>query len=304
MIYFLHGADTFRSRKKLDEIVSAFREKAGGFFNITNADVEDEAEAVLALGRTRSLFSPKELIILKRPSSGGERVLHHIREHLARWNDDPNLTVVVWEDGEADARDPLLDAVKKVAFKTQEFKPLAQNELQQWLERELASRKMKISFSEKQAFLDGARGDLWKMSQLVEMRSFGWVSGRSGSRDPRIWDFTDAFLQSGRRSFRPLQDLLAQGFDAIQILGAFASSLKTLSLVWFGGRTAGLHPFAVRKNKEIVRTMSADDLERLFRDAREGDLEMKTGRISGPLALARIALARRPDQREKTRREK
>ena len=94
MIYFLFGPDTYSSRKKLGGIITAFQKKAGDGVTsgLVRVDVGDDPDAVFSVGRTASLFSKKELVVLERVSVLGAPGTAHIEGQLARWADDSALT--------------------------------------------------------------------------------------------------------------------------------------------------------------------------------------------------------------------
>ena len=64
MIYLLYGEDTFRSRKKLAEIIEQYRAKMGSDLNVRRVDAEEEDLAVVLGGvlEAGSLFVQKKLV--------------------------------------------------------------------------------------------------------------------------------------------------------------------------------------------------------------------------------------------------
>src|SRR3989344_824222 len=66
MIYFLYGADSYRSREKLREIIGGYREKHGNFLNFSRFDAEDQNLTDLKIaGKMQSLFSPKQMVVIE-----------------------------------------------------------------------------------------------------------------------------------------------------------------------------------------------------------------------------------------------
>jgi len=62
MFYFLHGQDTYRSREKLDELVSHFKTKVSGlgFFKIEGENFNEAEFKELLKGKT--LFEKKYVV--------------------------------------------------------------------------------------------------------------------------------------------------------------------------------------------------------------------------------------------------
>src|SRR3989344_4524929 len=66
MIYILYGPDTYRSRKKLNEIIAQYREKAGNNFNLHRFDAKDDkTEDIKRACESGSLFEAKKLVVIE-----------------------------------------------------------------------------------------------------------------------------------------------------------------------------------------------------------------------------------------------
>lgn len=299
MIYFLSGPDTYSSRKKIGDIISAFQKKAGdgAAGGVTKADVAEDPDAVFSVGRTASLFSKKELVVIEQASALGAPGAAHIESQLERWAADPALTIVFWEGGAGIKKHSLLTKIQKAAFKSQEFPILSSALLGRWLEREAAGRGLKIQAEEKQVLMQTFGPDLWALSGELEKMRHGWSPREASRTAPQVWDFTDAFLQNRRRSFLPLMRLIEAGFEPIQLLAALGGALRTMALIAKGiesgklkALTARLHPFVVQKNMEPARRMGPVILKERFTAVVDADVALKTGRLPSPLPLTKLTL--------------
>ncbi len=282
------------------EIIKAFREKAGAPATaLTRIDAAEDPQAVLAVGRTASLFSEKELIVLERASRTPAEVTAHLTREIGRWAKDSDITFVFWEE-ELPAKSPLAAVLMAHAEKAQEFKPLAPAAAMRWLEAEAARRGLKLPAEEKRLLLRVHGSDLWALVSELEKIRDGWSLRTMERTATEVWDFTDAFLRHRRSAYAPLARLLAGGFDAVYLLASLGGALRTAALVWKGVQSgtleslAGrLHPFAVRKNIELTRSLDAASLGRRFGELIRADTELKIGRLPSSLTLVKLVLERK-----------
>lgn len=305
MIYFLHGPDTYSSRAKLRAIIAAFLGKTGtpqgGGAGLARVDAADDPSAVFTVGRTRSLFAEKELIIIERISSASGAAASHIEAELGRWAEDRGLTVVFWEGEIAVRKSSLAGKILARAEKAQEFKPLAAPALGRWLDRELTERGMRLAPEEKRLLLSNCGSDLWALSSELDKARDGWSFHSSDHTTLEVWDFTDVFLRHRRSAFLPFAKLVGIGRDPLYLLAALGSALRTAAIVWKGvqnGRlktlASRLHPFVVRKNTDLARRLDTVALRRVFMELVRADVELKTGRLPSPLPLLKLVLRREP----------
>lgn len=300
MIYLLYGPDTYRSRQKLREIAREFEKKAGARAGVVRIDAAERPASIFEVGRTASLFAPKELLIIENASALDPPAEEYLRVRVREWAHESNLTVVFWE-GEVTVTQGLAAAIARAAAKSQEFKPLPPSRVHRWLADALAERKLRLSPRDQEVLMTTHSPDLWALSNELDKIAAGWAIRSAVREEEKIWSFTDAFLQHPRRAFRPLAALLESGYEPIYLLGALSSSLRTLAIVW-GGLAAGtlktatrtLHPFVVRKNAEIAKRVDADSLRQLFEQLITADVEQKTGKLPPPLPLVKLVLRRRP----------
>lgn len=291
MIYFLYGADTYRSRAKAREIVLEFRKKAGGILNVTKIDAGENPEAVLMAGRTASLFAEKELLVIERASGATQEAVRYLHDRFSAWKSDRNLTIIFWE-AEISEDETIVKEIKEHAAKAQEFKLLAPAALRGWLAEESVRRGARIGSDEMRLLIARYGANLWALANELEKIAAGWPVNYEIKEEEKIWNFTDLFFANRRRSIRPLANLLAAGFEPVKIVGALASSLRTLAIVWKGaGRGTlakifkGLHPFVVKKNAEIARNADEARMRNFFSDLVAADVALKTGKLPAPLPL-------------------
>lgn len=274
MIYLLHGADTYRSRAKLKGIAAAFGAKAGGALGLTRVDAAETPEAVLAVGRTASLFSAKELVVIENACGVSDEVARHLTARLKAWAKDANLTLVFWEGGINAKSSSLFNAIKRRATKSQEFLTLSAASLGRWLDAEAARRRLRLAAEEKRLLIAWCGSNLWALSSELDKVESGWRIERARHEEEQVWPFTHAFFTHRRSAFLPLTKLLAAGFEPIYLLGALAGSLRRIAV----GRSG-------REEEQIGAA---------FRSLVETDVELKTGRLPPPLPLIKLTLGSHP----------
>lgn len=128
MIYLLHGSDTTRSQKKLQEIIEEYRKKSGSSLNFHQFDAEEVGlEKVKEVLDGGSLFGAKKLLVIKYFF---ESLWDRKRAELllSAYKDSPDTIIVLW-DREAATQD--LEAIKQYLKSVQEFKKEKKEEASQ-----------------------------------------------------------------------------------------------------------------------------------------------------------------------------
>lgn len=298
MIYFLYGPETFSSRATVRKIAAEFSRKTKEAVGFTRVDAAEEPAALLTLGRSRSLFSAKELVVIENASLAPAEVQGYLRDRLVGWQASRDLTVVFWEGGIGVA-EGFPRELKRVATKSQEFKMPSAVAFGRFVDAAAQLRGLRLTAAERALLLSRHGRDLWAVANELDKMAAGWSLPAAQEAEGRIWDFTDAFLVHPRRAFRPLEGLLAAGKEPIYLLGALAAALNTFALAWWGqqGRRrlagGGIHPYVLRKLAPLARRVAPAALRESFRRLAAADLEQKTGRLPPPLPLVKLVLSRR-----------
>lgn len=268
---------------------------------VTRVCARDNPEAVYAVGRTASLFSASELIVLANATETEEPLRKYILDRLDDWKSSAGLTVIFWEDEIDASKDALAAAIKRSAKKTQRFEALTGRALEAWIAEEAARRGARLASKEKELLVGPYNSDLWAITQELDKISSGWALTTKEVNEEKVWNLTDAFLKSRRQGFYPLMKLLTSGEDPIYLVGALAASLRTLALVYQVSadsklkKIAGkLKPFVLKKNSELARHADVEKIKQLFSDLVWADVALKTGQLPSPLPLVRLVLKKTP----------
>jgi len=166
MIIFLYGEDTYRSRKKLEEIVAHYKEihKSGlnlKYFDGKNTDLSDIKSEL----QTVSMFKEKKLLILKDAFSN-QGLKENFLKEAKRFVDSDNVILFYEEKGEF-PRDALFAFLKKHA-QSQEFELLSGLKIKTWLKNEFAKNKTRIDPMALETMVNFAGNDLWQLANDVQ----------------------------------------------------------------------------------------------------------------------------------------
>ncbi len=302
MICLLYGADTFRSRRKLREIIDECRARAGAALETYRFDgAEDDFARLGTIAGGVSLFSgAKKLVVIERPFASA-RHFAAVRDFL-RWGGADAL-VVLWDGALADDAKKMLAEIEALADKKQVFDILRGDKLARWIKKEAAARGFDFSSGDlaRLAVMDGE--DMWTVSSEMEKIALG--SGASESRHHEmaikdiIFRLGDTFFTEPRAAVWCLLSLLSRGEEEMRIFSYLAGSARTALIVKSyldAGRPAALshklHPFVIKKTTAAVRTISVSSLVHRLALFLDGDIKIKTGLARPADALIRMLTSR------------
>lgn len=304
MIYLLYGPDTYSSRSKLRQLEGAFQEKSGGRLGVIRIDLEDAPDSASRLGRSGSLFATRQLFIVENAGRAPKAMAERVLELAASWARDRDTFAIFWE-GDLGTKEPfLLDELRKLATKAQEFKLLGSAKILAWLDTEAKRRDLVLPAIDKRLLAESYGPDLWALSNELDKIQAGARLQDRRREEEKIWDFTDAFLRDRRGAIVPLSKLLAVGYEPVYLLASLSGALRALALVWWGTKlgklrelTGHLHPFVVKKNAELARHTNVARLRQYYAALVNADLELKTGRLPSPLPLIKLTVSEKDKPR-------
>lgn len=312
MLIFLHGPDTFRSRRKLNEIIEQYKKANSiglslNFIDFKEKDFVDFKNAV----ETVSMFNEKKLVILRNLFGDKKNIQEKFLDYLDKIKKDKDSVVAVYETGEIDKNSSLFKSLCLKPAMSQEFNLLAGQKLIEEAKQMFLSAKTDIAprALEKLVFYVG--NDLWRMSQEIEklINYKGGVAIEEKDIDllikPKISSdiFATIDALAERKKATALQLIfrhLEKGDDPFYIFSMLAYQIRNLlnvkSLVekgvayWDLAKTLKLHPFVVKKTFCQIKKFSLPELKKIHHSLFEADLAMKTGKIDGRLAIERLIM--------------
>ncbi len=317
MLLFLYGADTYRTREKLNGILGKYAAdiKKGAVelkkFDASDLDFFELKDAI----EITPLFCAKKIIVMRGACSAEENLKVKLAGYLPVLEKSKDL--IIFFDEKTDGRDKFFKDLKKRA-KSQEFDLLESLEVKKWIDAKIKdlSLKMKIAIiikpDAKEALVNFIGADLWQMEAELEKLILYKTSG--GAEEKAIIEFSDLEIlvkaqlkpyifktldavaaKNKKEALRLLHEHLSGQENEFYILTMFVWQMRNLirikDLLDRGlassaiAKKTKISPFVVAKNLLFLRKVALADLRSIYDYLMELELAMKTGKIDSGLAL-------------------
>jgi len=320
MRFLICGSDIFRSRKKLALIRERFkqtRDPSGlntDIFRAGDRTSVELAEAII----TYPFLGERKMVIadgfMSQNKADQEAVLHALQRQ-------PETTVAVFYESTDLASlsgSPLLSFLSDNRF-TEEFKPLAGEQITGFIASECENHGLKIEVRACAELAQATGTDSWQLVQEIsKLCSFAAAKGLqiisismvkelvAGTNEESIFDFLDACFDGHSRRAAPLLDRLVQsGVNDLQILAMLQRQLRSL----IGARDLldrgisdrqtiagklGIHPYPAGKAIASVQRLRLADLKTAYAELVEIERRFKsgTGRLLTELTLFSCSVQR------------
>jgi DNA polymerase-3 subunit delta len=279
MIIFLYGPDTYRSSKKLKEIIAHYKEihKSGVNLTVFNADENDFDAFRNAVGAA-TMFNEKRLVVSKEFLRAEDFL-----EKFMAWDgrdklkETPDVICVFYEEAVGPPASPLFTWLV-ANCKSQEFKTLVGAELRKWAQGFIKEEGIDITGGALFQLLAATKGDLWAFeNEIKKLRSYvrrGVITGdilgvflqpRNGAH---IFALTDAFISGNKpKAFELLRARIEAGDNANYIFFMVSGQFR---------RAAQSRRFGAERTKKIYSKLV--DL----------DVGIKTGKVEAQAALEEL----------------
>jgi len=304
MIIFLYGEDTYRSQKKVQEIIDRYKNihKSGlnlRFFDAKEGIFKDFKDQF----KITSMFGEKKLIIIKNFFSEKDFQNNFIRQIDVFLKSED--VIVIYEKGDVDKRNKNFKLLTKKTQR-QEFKFLKDKELKRWVEREFERYQTNISDQALQTLVGYTENDLWRLSneirKLVSFKNKEKVSEKDVKLlvkpkiETDIFKTIDAIAKKDKKTALNLIDKhLSKGDSPLYILSMINFQFRNLLIVKdfiehyrpynVILKKSGLHPFVVKKSYSQSQKFSMAELKKIYHEIFKVDYEIKTGKVDPRLAL-------------------
>ncbi|MFY9457445.1 MAG: hypothetical protein WAP23_00745 [Candidatus Spechtbacterales bacterium] len=278
MILLLYGPDTYRSSKKLKEIIAYYREvhKSGINLNVLNAD-ENDFDAFYNIVGAVTMFNEKRLIVLKEFLGSKD-----FSERFMAWNGRDSLKgtkdiICVFCEQDVGKVNPTFSWLVDNS-KTQEFRALTGRELNKWAQGFIKEEGIRITSGALLKLLTATKGDLWAFhNEIKKLRSYVrrgvitedilgvFLQPRNGAH---IFALTDAFISGNKpKAFELLRARIEAGDNANYIFFMVSGQFR---------RAAQSRRFGAERTKKIYNILV--DL----------DIRIKTGKVEPQAALEEL----------------
>ncbi len=320
MIYFIYGEDSYRSKRKLEEIIEGYKKVHKSGLNLIYINVgepfgtaqgKQNFNDFYSNFKIASMFVEKKLIIIKNAFSDTEFQGDFLK-NIKNLEEAKDI-IIVYEDCAPDQRTKFFKAMQKNA-KCQEFDYLQPAHLKKWVFKELTKRPngypTKIDSTALDLLCDFVKNDLWKMANEINKLSnfkFGDVIKKEDvellvkpSAENDIFKTIDALASKNKKqALSLLHKHIADGDNALYLLSMISYQFRNLLIIKelqddpmgapnsYGAviKKSGLHPFVVQKSYYLCNRFSMPELKKIYRKIFQIDSDIKTGKIEPETAL-------------------
>lgn len=286
MIMTLTGENSFAVAAAERQLIGAFTAKHG-VNGVERVDAEDLTPARLPdLLQGATLFAPARLVIIKNLVAN-KPMLEPLAEALTHASSD---TTVVIADSALDKRTKLYKLLKTHStFK--EFANLSDAQLTQWLQAESKQLGSSLGRTEAQFLLERAGRDQWRLAGELQKLAGLAVIDKSAieqlvepTPEGTAFELLDAAFAGNKSAISTRLTALKTQEDPYKLFGLLASQVHTLAVVSTAGvrtpdtiaKEAGLHPFVVRRTKDVAARLGRARIKQMVADVATCDVQLKS----------------------------
>jgi len=305
MIYFLFGEDSYRAKKKLEEIVLGYKKIHKSGLNLIYVSAKDsDFKDFYSNFKITSMFAEKKLVILKNVFADKGKFQEEFLENIEALENLKDI-VVVFEDCPADQRTKFFKGLQKYA-KCQEFDCLSPASLKKWIMVACENNGAKINLDAVDLLINFVGTDLWQMNNEVIKLSSYKARKVITKEDVEllvrpniendIFKTIDSLASKNKKlALALLHKHLENGDNTLYLLSMIAYQFRNLLIIKElsaqGGpasgwqKKSGLHPFVVQKSSYLCNQFTIEQLKKIYRNIFRIDLDIKTGKIEAETAL-------------------
>jgi len=309
LTFFIHGPDTFRSLKKVEEIREKFRrdvDPKGVNISVLSENDDLTFEKLKSINSQGGFLATKRLVIIKnflRTGKPTAKEQEEITKYLDKSSSDNIL--VFWEDESeedykkkkaAKSAKPLRDWLMKRGKQfVQEYEELSSMQLNNWIVKEVETRGGKISGPATQQLITTVGNDLWQLDQEInklvahnckEEITINDVNELTiANIDNNIFTLIDAVGNRQQKlALKLINDQLNEGLEPMVLLNLLIRHIRLLTMIKDNGestsdalaRELGQHPFVVKKALAQSRSYTLSQLKKLYQKLLEIEMKLKS----------------------------
>lgn len=304
MIYFLFGEDSYRAKRKLEEIILSYKKIHKSGLNLIYIDAKEiDFKDFYSNFKVNSMFAEKKLIILKNIFSG-TRFQEDFLENIKDLESIKDI-IIIYEDKAPDQRTKFFKDLKKHA-KCQEFNCLQPAILRRWVVQEFEKNNTRINSDSVDSIVNFVGNDLWQMANEISKLS-NYKAGSVVKKEDvellvkpnienDIFKTIDALASKNKKqALSLLHKHLVNGDNPLYLLSMISYQFRNLLIIKelqgakrpYGliTKESGLHPFVVQKSLYICSNFSMQELKKIYQKIFKVDSDIKTGKIEPETAL-------------------
>jgi len=304
MIYFIYGEDSFRAKRKLEEIVLGYKKVHKSGLNLVYLDAQEKSfKDFYSNLQINSMFLEKKLIVLKNVFEA-DKFQEEFLENIKNLGETKDI-IIVYEDGAPDQRTKFFKALQKSAT-CQEFNYLEPAMLKKWVVAEFEKNKVKIDSAALDLMVNFIGGDLWKMANEINKLS-NYRAGSMVSKEDvellvkpnienEIFKTIEAVASKEKKlALSLLHKHLDGGDNVLYLLSMITYQFRNFLMIKelqeknepyaAIAKKSGLHPFVVQKSYYLCNQFSMAQLKKIYQKIFQIDSDIKTGKIEAETAL-------------------
>lgn len=296
MIIFLYGADTFRSRRKLQELKNKFLKEIDDNSGSLES-VDGQTATLKEIGEkinTGSLFVKKRLIVIenifknKKDKIGSELAAYLKTLEKEATKDTDNILIFWDEEISSSPRGLKIDLKKLFTYLgqqkyVQEFSALNNGQILSFIKQEANSYQKDINAPAASLLITLSGGDLWLLASEIKKLSFRQKEKKiidledieemvSGIYSDDIFALTDALSTKNKPlATKLLEEQYAAGLGAEYIIVMLVRQFKILLQIRSAldinlspaeiSNKIKLHPYVIKKGLAQAHNFKASDLK-------------------------------------------
>ncbi len=306
MIIFLYGADSYRSKEKLNEIILGYKQVNKSGLNLVYFDPSINSgqvtyEDFINIFKVAGMFAEKKLVVLKNLFSA-KNFQENFLENVKNLETQKDI-IIIFEEDKVDSRLKIFKELKK-NVKTQDFEYLSGVNLSKWLNSELVKLNIKMNLQAQNLLLNFVGNDLWQLhNEVIKLSSY--VSSEALAKEDKvitsdivkllvkpkidndIFITIEALAQKNKKlALDLIHKHIESGDHPLYLLSMIAYQFRTLLILKeSGGKKTGLHPFVVQKTLPLCGKFTFLELKNIYQKIFEIDTDIKIGKIDAELAI-------------------
>lgn len=312
MIIFIYGADSYRSRQKLNELKNKFVN-----------EVDPSASSLVVLDgktttlkeisekiNTGSLFVKKRMIVVEDIfDNKSDKVLGEVELFLKSRTESKNTdedNIIIFKDGDLENKNTKLkkEAKKLLTYLLKqkyvlESKSLSGSQLISFIKQEVEKLKRTIGSAAINTLITRTNSDLWRISSELHKLAMAISEGEeindklvkeniTGVFDENIFALTDAISARNKKlALRLLEEQylagLSEDYILVMLLRQFKILLRIKSAVLANlsatqiASELKIHPYVIKKSLSQINIFNLDDLRTNLNSLLAMDFANKTG---------------------------
>jgi len=305
MIIVLHGKDSFRSDKKLKDIITEYKKKNKSGINITHLPEKSSFNDLKDSSRQLGMFEEKRLLI-------GKDLLQNkdLKKEVGKRLDEliQGDNILILKETEK-IKGKLVDELEKMdnsSVMVQEFEKLKGRKLKSWYKRELSKYDTQPERGVVSKMIEYIGNDLWRasneISKLANMKAGKRIKREDVIKYVRPELNTDIFktidsLSDGdmSKAVQLVEDHIRKGdspFYLLSMINYQVRNLLTIKQLKEEGFTqkevrkrSGMSPFVFKKTNSQVNGFSFSQIKKIHQTSFKVDLDSKLGKITPETGL-------------------